>query len=122
MAESLVVFVPILLSTLAIAGAAMLFPMRGIHARIRAVKRAELDRVEAAIRGDSGALAGTRIEGRDPAPSLADLIAYKGLVESAREWPFDGSSLRRFGLYLLIPLASWVGGALVERGVSVLLD
>ncbi len=31
---------------------------------------------------------------------------------------FDGRVLRTFGLYTLIPLLSWVGGALVERGID----
>ena len=34
----------------------------------------------------------------------------------------DVEYLWRFGLYLLIPLASWVGSALVERMVDVALD
>lgn len=121
-AESLIVLVPLLLVTTAIAVAAMVLPMRGLHRRIVATKREELARVENAIRGDTSALAGSRIADRDPPPSLADLIAYKGLVESAPEWPFDGGTLRRFGLYMLIPLGSWVGGALVERAVSLALD
>jgi hypothetical protein len=120
--ESLIVLVPVLLVTAVIASAALLLPVRGLHARIVAAKHAELERVEAAIRGDLSALEGSRIADRQPPPSLADLIAYKGLVEAVRDWPFDGSTLRRLGLYLLIPLGSWVGGALVERGVGVLLD
>ena len=38
-----------------------------------------------------------------------------------REWPFDASTLARFGLYLLIPLGSWAGGALVERLINAIL-
>jgi len=39
-----------------------------------------------------------------------------------REWPFDASTLVRFGLYLLIPLGSWAGGAFVERVIDALLE
>ena len=53
---------------------------------------------------------------------MTDLLAYKTQVESTREWPFDSSTFLRFGLYLLIPVASMVGGALVERVVDVVLD
>ena len=53
---------------------------------------------------------------------LADLLAYKTKVESTPEWPFDSSTLLRFGLYMLIPLASMIGGALVERAVNIVLD
>ena len=53
---------------------------------------------------------------------LADLLAYRTYLESVREWPFDDVTLRRFLLYLLIPVGSWLGGALVERLVSQMLD
>jgi hypothetical protein len=101
---------------------ALVLPVRGIHRRIRQAKNDELGRVNRAIRGDAGALAGSAIADREAPASLADLIAYRGLVESAREWPFDASTVRRFGLYLLIPLGSWSGGALVERLIDTLLD
>jgi len=55
-------------------------------------------------------------------PDLSDWIAYRGLIESVREWPVDAPTLRRFALYLAIPLGSWFGGALVERMVDTLLD
>ena len=87
-----------------------------------AAKCLEIERVEAAIRGEPGALAGSRIAARGEPTSLADLIAYKGLVESTPTWPFDVATLRRLGLYLLIPPSSWVGGALVERAVGTFLD
>ena len=35
---------------------------------------------------------------------------------------FDSLTLARFGLYLLIPVASWVGSAFVERVVDTALD
>ena len=100
----------------------LVLPVRGIHRRIRQAKHDELARVNRAIRGDAGALAASAIGERGEPASLADLIAYRGLVESAREWPFDASTVKRFGLYLLIPLGSWSGGALVERLIDALLD
>jgi hypothetical protein len=120
--ESLMVFGPLLALTLAIATAALLLPVRGLHRRIVAVKREELDRVEAAIRGDRSRLVGARIAARADSLSLADLIAYRDLVSRTHEWPFETAALRRFGFYLLIPLLSWVGGALVERFVGLALD
>lgn len=108
--------------TLAVAMASLLLPVRGVHRRIRADKRAELDRVRAAIRGDRGGLAESRIASQATALSLADLVAYEARVESVREWPFDSSTLIRFALYLMIPLGSWSGGALVERLIDRLLE
>ena len=49
------------------------------------------------------------------------LLAYEARIEGVGEWPFDPSTLRRFGFFLLIPLVSWIGGALVERLVDAAL-
>jgi hypothetical protein len=94
-------------------------PAREIRSLIRDVKREELARLEPLLRQSrDDALAGdASTQGR-----LTDLLAYKTLVESTREWPFDSSTLLRFGLYLFIPVASMVGGALVERVVDMVLD
>jgi hypothetical protein len=121
-ADSLLVLVPVSAAALAIGTTAMLLPLRGIHSRIVEAKRDELVRVEAAIGGDGDALAGTRIADRQPSPSLADLIAYRDLIDRLPEWPLDASSFRRLGLYALIPIGSWIGGALVERAVGLALD
>ena len=43
-------------------------------------------------------------------------------VEAVHEWPFDAGALRRLAFYLLIPLLSWSGGALVERLIDAWLD
>ncbi len=39
-----------------------------------------------------------------------------------REWPFDTSTFLRFALYLLIPMGSWFGGAVVERLLREMID
>jgi hypothetical protein len=101
------------LATLLLAAISLLMPVRGVHDAIAREKARELARVNDKIRAalsSSGAL-----------PSLADWIAYRGLIESVREWPIDAPTLRRFALYLAIPLGSWLGGALVERTVDALL-
>ena len=108
--------------TVASATTALLLPVRGVHLRIRAAKLGELDRVNRAIRGDAEALRESALAEREATPSLADLVAYRNLVESARDWPFDASTFRRFGLYLMIPLGSWMGGALVERLMDAVLE
>ena len=105
----------------AVASASLGLPVRGVHRCLREQKKAELDRVRAAIRGDRSSLVDSRIAGQADAISLADLIAYEARIESVREWPFDTSTPSRFGLFLLIPLVSWIGGALVERVVNAAL-
>ena len=56
------------------------------------------------------------------AQSIAEIIAYKSVIENIRNWPFDNPTLTRFALYLLIPLVSWFGGAFVERGLDLFLS
>ena len=85
-------------------------------------KAAEQARVIAAIQGEPGALAGSAIAQRESSASLADLIAWKTLVDSVSEWPFDARMRLRFLLYLAIPVGSWLGGALVERLLGAALD
>jgi hypothetical protein len=104
------------------AAAALLLPVLGVHRRIQEAKTAELACVRAAIRGEPDALAGSAIVHREKNPSLADLVAWKALVDAVREWPFDASMRLRFLLYLAIPLGSWLGGALAERLLSAALD
>jgi hypothetical protein len=102
--------------------AALLLPVRGIHLRLRQARQAELGRVHAAIRGDSGALSGSLISEHGTNLRLADLLAYRDFLESVREWPFDAPTMLRFALYLAIPLGSWLGGAFVERLLGAALD
>ena len=86
---------------------------------IRDVKREELVRLEPLLREarDDALTGDVSMQGR-----LTDLLAYKIQVESTSEWPFDSSTLWRFGLYLLIPVCSMVAGALVDRVVGIALD
>jgi len=44
-----------------------------------------------------------------------------GNVPPVREWPFDVSVAARLAVYLVIPLVSWAGAALVERAVNAFL-
>jgi hypothetical protein len=101
------------LSILLLATVGLLIPVRGVHDAIAREKTQEFARVNDQIRrarAGSGAL-----------PNLADWIAYRSLIASVREWPVDAPTLRRFALYLAIPLGSWLGGALVERMLDALL-
>jgi len=98
----------------------LVLPSRGLHLRIRERKREELTRIREAVAGERAGLFSTD-DGSPPAPRMPALLAYEARIESVREWPFDTSTLRRFALFLLIPLASWIGGALVERVVDAAL-
>jgi len=59
---------------------------------------------------------------REETSRLPALLAWETRVERMSAWPFDATSLFRFALLLLVPLGSWLGGALVERAVNALID
>ncbi len=103
----------------AVAVAALVIPVHGVHRRIRDAKRAELERVRAELLRERDRL--LEPPGAQADARLANLVAYQALIERVREWPFDPSALLRFGLYLMIGIGSWLGAALVERGVDAWL-
>lgn len=99
--------------------AVLLKPARRVRRVIQAAKREELARLEPQIKQarDEAMKVDASTQGR-----LTDLLAYQDRVRATPEWPFDSSTLWRFGLYLLIPVGSMIGGALVERVVNLMLD
>lgn len=101
--------------------AALLLPVWGVHRSLVAAKQRELARVDAALHGEAQAnLAGGA---RAPVDArLANLVAWRGLVDAANSWPFDLSVWLRFFLYVSLGLGSWLGGALVERLLGAALD
>lgn len=111
--------VPLILFASGIALMALVLPVRRLHIRIRDAKRRETKAVRArlAVARDAVMRGEPESNGR-----LADLLAYADHLDDVREWPFDNRTLSRFVLYLLIPVGSWLGGALVERLVGRILD
>jgi len=99
-----------------------LLPALGIRERIRGAKREALEECRERIRSLGDDWRAGSSQARAERAGLADLLAYRSLVESVPEWPFNAPSLRRLLLYLAIPLGSWIAGAMVERGLDRLLD
>ncbi|MCZ6708947.1 MAG: hypothetical protein O7B25_01135 [Gammaproteobacteria bacterium] len=101
-----------------IAWVGLTLPLRGIRRKIRIATNQELQWCQQALKTARDALqagaAGTQ--------SIAEIIAYKTTIVQTRNWPFDNPTLVRFALYLLIPLGSWVGAAVVERGLDLFLS
>ncbi len=113
------VILPVFAISLGFGLLGLMLPARKVRSLIRAVKCEELARLKPLLRQarDEVLTGDASTQGR-----LTDLLAYKTQVESTPEWPFDSSTLLRLGLYLLIPVASMIGGALVERVVNMVLD
>ena len=113
--------IPMLVLFPALCGFALLLPVSGVRQRLVEAKRAELARIDAALRAE--AEANLKQAAAAPADArLSNLIAYRGLVEAANTWPFDVGVWLRFALYVSLGLGSWLGGALVERLIGVALD
>ena len=79
-------------------------------------------RVRRAIEQRGGELFDPAAGAAAGAPELPALLAWEARIEAVREWPFDTLTLVRFSLFVLIPLASWLGGAVVERLLDLALS
>jgi hypothetical protein len=102
----------VLVLVLAVVVAAFALPLSRLRARILAAKRAEIRRLDLELARERAAL----LAGSAPAPGrVADLVAWRTLVEAVREWPIGAPTLVRSGLFVLVGIGSWLGGAVVER-------
>ena len=106
----MVVSVSIWALALAIAG--LIWPLVGIHNRIKAAKEEQIDWVNRKLIEEKTNLR----RGRDT--NFSELMSYRAYIESVRQWPLDGSTISRLAFYLAIPLISWSGAAMVERMID----
>lgn len=104
--------------TLVFAIASAVAPAQAIHSKIREAKNAELDRVLRAIEGDRDAFASSPMSRHADSIVGVHILDYREKVQAVQEWPFTVDMLRTLFLYLLIPFASWIAGALVERVID----
>lgn len=89
----------------------LMLPLRGIRKKIKFAKSQELISCDEMLTDSVRQFkSGATVE-----RTIGEIIAYRGLIENVRDWPFNSPTMARFGLYLLIPLGSMFGGALVER-------
>jgi hypothetical protein len=98
------------------AAVALVLPVRGVHRRIQQSKEVELRW----LNGEIYRLRDT-FQNRDATKSkggMADVIAYRRLIESVPEWPFTTSTYARLFLYLLLPLLTWGIGIFAEEIVA----
>mgnify|MGYP001815285641 CR=1 FL=1 len=115
-------YLPVLLgfwvAFITLAWIGMMLPLRGIRKRIRVAREQELDWCRQNLMISRDALkSGVRED-----QSISEIMAYRTMIESVKNWPFDSSTVVRFTLYLLIPFGSWLGGAFVERGLDFILS
>jgi hypothetical protein len=90
---------------------------------VRETKRAALREVRAAIGRDRIAVIDPGNPGSaDAAARLPALLAWEARIAAVSESLVDADVLRRMGLYLLIPVASWLGSALIEWLLGAVLE
>ena len=107
----------------AFSGVSLWLPTRGVRRSIRAAKQAELALVRRSIEEARGAaLDAGRGNTDTSAARLPGLLAYEQRIAAVSESLIDARALGRIAIYLLIPLVSWIGGALVERVVDAALE
>lgn len=112
---------PFLFGIFVVAFATLFAPLTGMHAKIVKAKKRELGEVRSLIVELKNQLMEGSALSADIAQRLTGLIAYEGRLEKTPEWPIDLPTIGKFSLYLGIPVFSWVGGALMERLVDVLI-
>jgi hypothetical protein len=107
---------------LCVGAAALVLPVLGPRQRIRAEKRAQLLALRRRLDAARAEVLAGGAHAERAAGDLPGLLALEERLEAVREWPFDVSSLLRFGLYAVLGLGSWLGAALVERLLNRALD
>jgi hypothetical protein len=110
-------------AVLGLATVALIAPTSGIRRTITVAKREELAAVARAIREERDvALSPRRADAPPDDARLGNLIQYQAFVKSIREWPFDLSILSRSSIFIVLGAGSWLGGAVVERLLGLVLD
>lgn len=104
-----------------IASLLFVLPVYRLHVAFKVVKEEELVRVRDVIKRNWNKLQGTPTDEAMIA-RVGGLVALEQRIESVSEWPLDLSTIGRFGLYLAIPMVSWIGGALVEQLVDGVIN
>jgi hypothetical protein len=108
----------IVTAALALGTVAFVQPMRGPHRRLVAARDAELARVRLRLRA---ARAEAHAGDDAAAARLGGLLHLEERLRDASTWPLDAPSVARFGALGALAVGSWVGGALIERLVDVVV-
>ncbi len=106
-------------NTLVVVAFAFIAPARGVNRRIRQAKDEELEWTNAAIRRLRQSLQSE--DGPTSSGNVADLVAYRSMIEDVPEWPFTRTSYTRLFLYAFIPLLAWGVGVIAEEYVGRML-
>ena len=100
-------------ATLAGTAFALLAPVHGVHKRICRSKERELGWANGEISRQQASFRDTAAD--HPGGRMADLVAYRGMIQDVPEWPFTINTFSRIFLYVLLPVATWGIGLIAEQ-------
>jgi len=95
-------------------------PVWPMHRRLVQAKETALGQVNALIASKSGNTLESSLD-KTGIEELAPLLSYKKYLSQVSTWPFDLGAITRLALYLIIPPLTWVGAALIEKGLESVL-
>lgn len=95
-------------------------PVKPLHSRLQAAKLAALEDVESEIAGRSDKPLAQRSDSE--LDRFTNLLEWRDEVRKAPEWPFDLDLIARLAIYLVLVPLTWVGAALIENVVDLVLD
>ncbi len=97
----------------------LLRPMLALKKRTHTKKAAELKKLNSLLAKE---WTDTKPDMPDPEAvgRLGGLLAMEARIKNVRDWPLDISGLGRLAFYIVIPLLSWSGAAVVERAIDSL--
>ena len=88
-----------------------LLPVRGVHQRLSQAKQAEIKWARQRIQQTRSLLNNPSSDGLPG--QMADLTAYLKFITDVPEWPFHTSTIVRLLLFLLMPIATWLGNQIM---------
>lgn len=97
----------------------LLVPIAPLRSRISDSKTVALQDVQQAI--DAATPSDLKGAATEDLNRLNPLLVLRAELQRISEWPFDMHVLARFGLYLVIVPMTWVGAALIENLVDLLI-
>jgi hypothetical protein len=95
-------------------------PIWPIHRRLQLAKEEALNEVRLLIH-DVTQKCSKQPFNKQTINDLAPLLTYQRHLSQLSTWPFDLNAVTRLLLYLIIPPLTWIGAALIEKGLDSVL-
>jgi len=97
-----------------------IMPLWPVHKLLLKAKEQELNIIDAELRNQTAYLISPASDIR-LVEKIDPLLNYRREIAGVSTWPFDMGALTRLGLYLVIPPLTWIGAALIEKLLDLLV-